>query len=295
MVRRRWPFAECFRPPAAFPSRLNFSGGSLRSLLAVVLVLLAFPILGQTTPQVTIAPPPASAAVATPPDPVADALAKRTIDAQGGAAWAKARYLSFTFVVERDGKAVASFPQQWDRVSGDYRVSGVDPKGVPFVVVLNTKTRTGRAWQKGVEVKDLPALMELLALGYRRYNNDTYWLLMPLMMLDPGVHRISQGERTDAAGHKWDIVRLSFDPSLEITYIVWAWINRETGLVEEWDMRAPAALVTDQPVEVFFHDFKRVAGVSISMRREVKGKNQTVRFDDLQILPQTPKGAFDVK
>ena len=58
---------------------------------------------------------------------------------------------------------------------------------------------------KGVEVTDLPALKELLALGYRRYNNDTYWLLMPLKMLEPGVHRSSQGERTDAAGHKWDV------------------------------------------------------------------------------------------
>jgi len=267
----------------------------LRSLPAVVLVLLAVPILGQTAPQVTIAPPPAVAPVETKADPAADALAKRTIEVQGGAAWAKARFLSFTFVVERNGQAVASFPQQWDRVSGDYRVSGADPKGVPFTVVLNTKTKTGRAWQKGAEVKDLPALKELLALGYRRYNNDTYWLLMPLMMLDAGVHRSSQGERTDAAGHKWDVVRLSFDPSLEITYIVWAWINRESGLVDEWDMRAPTALVTDQPVEVFFHDFKRVAGVSMAMRREVKGKNQTVRFDDLQILPETPKGAFDVK
>ncbi|MGA8809986.1 MAG: hypothetical protein WB973_19100 [Thermoanaerobaculia bacterium] len=260
----------------------------------MILILLALPVLGQTTPQVTIAPPPPSAPV-TPPDPAADALAKRTIEAQGGSAWDKARFLSFTFVVERNGQAVASFPEQWDRVTGDYRVSGVDPAGVPFTVVLNTKTKTGRAWQKGVEVKDLRALKELLALGDRRYNNDTYWLLMPLMMLNPGVHRSSQGERTDAAGHKWDIVRLSFDPSLEITYIVWAWINRETGLVDEWDMRAPTAAVTDQPVEVFFHDFKRVAGVSISMRREVKGKNQTVRFDDLQILAATPKDAFEVR
>jgi hypothetical protein len=267
----------------------------LRSLPAVVVaVLLAFPILAQTTPQVAIAPPPPSVPV-PPPDPAADALAKRTIEAQGGAAWDKARYLSFTFVVERDGKVAASFPQQWDRVTGDYRVSGVDPKGVPFTVVLNTKTRTGRAWQKGVEIKELPALTDLLALGYRRYNNDTYWLLMPLKMLEPGVHRTSGGERSDAAGHKWDVVRLTFDPSLEITYVVWAWINHESGLVDEWDMKAPAAQVTDQPVEVFFHDFQRVSGVLISMSREVKGKNQTVRFTDLQILPATPKGAFEVK
>ena len=105
------------RPPL-FRSRLNLPGGSLRSLLAVaVLVLLAFPILAQTPSQVTIAPPPPAAPVA-PPDPAADALAKRTIDAQGGAAWEKARFFSFTFVVERNGQAAASFPQQWDRVHG---------------------------------------------------------------------------------------------------------------------------------------------------------------------------------
>src|SRR5436305_411974 len=281
----RWPL---------FRSRLNRPGGSLRSLLAsVVLILLAFPILGQATAPITIAPPPVTPVA--PPDPAADALAKRTINAQGGAAWDKARFLSFTFVVERNGQAAASFPQQWDRVTGDYRVSGVDPKGVPFTVVLNTKTRTGRAWQKGAEVKDLLALKELLALGYRRYNNDIYWLLMPLKMLDAGVHRTSQGERSDAAGHKWDVLGLTFDPSLEITYIVWAWINRESGLVDEWDMKAPGAAATDPSIEVFFHDFRRVAGITISMRREVKGKNQTVRFDDLQILPEPSKGAFEMK
>jgi hypothetical protein len=278
----------------AFPQQMNLPGGSLRSLLTVVVFLLAaFPILGQTPPQLAVAPRPAAPAAL--PDPAADALARRTIQAQGAAAWEKARFFSFTFVVERNGEAAASFPQQWDRVSGDYRVSGADPKGVPFTVIFNLKTRTGRAWQKGVEVKDIPALKELLALGYRRYNNDIYWLLMPLKMLDPGVHRTSQGERTDAAGHKWDVVRLTFDPSLEINYDVWAWINRESGLVDEWDMKASGAAVTDPPVEVFFHDFRRVAGVLISMRREVKGKNQIVRFDDLKILPETPKGAFEVK
>ena len=266
----------------------------MRSLFAVVVVLLAFPLPAQTSPQVVIAPPSAAAPI-TPPDPAADALAKRAIQAQGGAAWEKARFLSFTFVVERNGQAAASFPQQWDRVTGDYRVSGVDPKGVPFTVVLNAKTKIGRAWQKGAEVKDLPALKDLLALGYRRYTNDIYWLLMPLKMLDPGVHRTSQGERSDAAGHKWDVLSLTFDPSLEINYNVWAWINRESGVVDEWDMKAPGAPATDPSIEVFFHDFRRVAGVSISMRREVKGKNQTVRFDDLQILPETPAGAFEVK
>jgi hypothetical protein len=276
---------------------MNLPGGSLRSFPAVLtVVLFAFPMFAQMPSQITIAPPPAApVAPVTPPDPAADALARRTIQAQGAAAWEKARYFSFTFIVERNGQAAASFPQQWDRVSGDYRVSGLDPKGIPFTVVFNLKTKTGRAWQKGVEVKEIAALKDLLALGYRRYTNDIYWLLMPLKMLDAGVHRTSQGERTDAAGHKWDVVKLTFDPSLEINYDVWAWINRESGLVDEWDMKAPGAAGTEPPVEVFFRDFHRIGGVLMSTRREVKGKNQIVRFDDLQILPETPKGAFEVK
>ncbi|HEV7425896.1 MAG TPA: hypothetical protein VGQ46_05975 [Thermoanaerobaculia bacterium] len=266
----------------------------MRSLLAVALIVFSFPLLAQAPAGVALTPLPKAAVL--PPDPAADALAKRAIQAQGGAAWEKARYFSFTFVVERNGQPAASFAQQWDRVTGDYRVSGVDPKGVPFSVLVNVKTKSGRAWQKGVEVTDLPAVQNLLALGYRRYINDTYWLLMPLKMLDAGVHRNLQGERTDAAAHKWDVIRLTFDPGLEITNdVCFAWVNRETGLVDEWDMRAPALLPTDPPVEVFFKDFRRVAGVLISMQREVKGKNQTVRFNDLQILPETPKGAFDVK
>ena len=95
----------------------------MRSLLVL---LLAFPLFAQAPSQLVIAPPPPAAPTmpsVAPPDPAADALAKRTIEAQGGAAWDKARFFSFTFVVERNGQAAASFPQQWDRVTGNYRVS----------------------------------------------------------------------------------------------------------------------------------------------------------------------------
>jgi hypothetical protein len=46
------------------------------------------------------------------------------------------------------------------------------------------------------------------------------------------------------------------------------------------------------PLEVFFRDFHRVNGLLIAARREIKGNNQTVRFDDVKILPEVPNGAF---
>lgn len=269
----------------------------MRSLLMISLSLITFAALAQAPAQVTIAPPPsAPLPPVTGPDPVADELARRSIDILGGPAWEKARYLSFTFNLERNGQTSASFPQQWDRTTGLYRVSGKDPKGVPFVVVENVNTKSGRAWQNGVEVRDPAALQELMTLGYRRFINDTYWLLMPLKMLEPGVRRNAMGERTDACGRKWDVVRVIFDQGQGVpadTY--WAWINRDSGIVEEWDMKLAGTPADQPPVEIFFHDFRRVGGVLISTRREVKGKNQTVRLDDLVILPEVPKGAFDVK
>ena len=117
-----------------------------------------------------------SSLVAQPPSP--DDLAKRAIDTQAGKAWEKARYFAFTFDVDRAGTRVASFPQRWDRYTGDYRVSGKDQQR-EFLVVMNTNTKQGKAWVNGSPALDKD-LQEMLALGYRRFINDTYWLLMPV-------------------------------------------------------------------------------------------------------------------
>jgi len=235
----------------------------------------------------------AVAALAQQPAPSADDLARRNFDAQAGPAWEKARYFEFTFNVDRAGTIAASFPQRWDRYTGDYRVSGRDQKGNDFVVVMNVNSKQGRAWINGEEVKDA-RLTDELSVGYKRFINDTYWLLMPLKMLDPGVHRSSEGERTDSCGHTWDVVKLSFDQGVGLTSgdQYWAWINRDTGIVDEWDMRLQSMKPEDPMLEVIFHDFHRVAGLLISTRRELRNKNQSIRLDDLKVSTDVPAGAF---
>jgi hypothetical protein len=222
----------------------------------------------------------------------ADATARRAIEVMAGPAWEKARYFEFTMAVDRGNERAAAFPQRWDRVTGEYRVSGRDQKGNDFVVVMNSKTRKGRAWLNGEEVKD-SRLDETLALGYRRFVNDTFWLLMPLTMLDPGAHRTAEGERTDSCGRTWDVVKLTYDNggfSPGDTY--WAWINRDSGLVEEWDMKLAGVPDEEPPLSVMFHDYARFEGVLISTRRELRNKNQTVRIEALRVAAEVPKGAF---
>lgn len=221
----------------------------------------------------------------TPPD--ADALAKKTFEVQTGGSWAKARYFAFTFDVDRAGSRVASFPQRWDRSTGEYSVSGKDPQGRELLVVMNTNTKKGKAWINGAPAID-KQLDDLLALGYFRFTNDVSWLLMPLKILDPGVHRSYDGVK-ESEGKKYDVVKLSFDGSADQ---VWAWISRDSGLVEQWHMKLQTAKPDDLPVAIVFRDFKKSGGLNISTRREVIGKVQTVRIDDLVVSSEVPKGAF---
>src|SRR5215213_3077252 len=177
--------------------------------------------------------------------PTADSVAQRAIDVLAGPAWNDARYLAFSFNVERDGQILASWKQKWDRFSGDYAVSGKNREGDEVRVVMNVNTKQGRAWKNGQPVAD-PA--ELLKFGYGRFINDTYWLLMGFKTFDPGVTRAYEGEKTNACGALHDVVRLSFqNVGLTPGDVYWMWVNRRTSLVDEWHMKLEGSKPEDEP------------------------------------------------
>lgn len=247
----------------------------MKSRFAIVLFLLA-------------------AAASAQEAPTADSVARRTFDLTAGPAWETARYFAFTFVLERDGKVAASFPQRFDRTTGNYRVSGLDPQGKKFEAVMNVNSKRGRAWVEGVEVAP-DKVAAVLALAYRRYQNDIFWLLMPFKMREQGVRRVYAGMKDDACGHSWDIIQPGFDATFGFSpsdsYSVW--VNRDSGMVDYWDMKLTGSPAEEPPVTVTFRDYRRVGGLLISTRREISSKKQTVRLEELQVLPEPPKGAFD--
>ena len=241
-------------------------------LILLSLVVFAAPLAAQQTQQ------------------TADGVARRAIDTLAGAEWDNARYFAFTFNVERDGQRLASFPQRYDRFTGDYRVSGKDKEGVPFDVVMNVNTKEGRAWKNGEPVADPK---DLLALGYRRFVNDVYWLMMPLKAFDPGVKREYAGEKSDACGNTFDLVHLSFENvGLTPGDNYWMWVNRNTGLVEQWHMKLQSMKPEDEPSIVDFRDYQRIGGILLSTRREIRGRNQVIRLDDVTVSKDVPAQAF---
>ena len=252
----------------------------MRKLVFIITILIASIAQAQKAPAQT-----------------ADEVARRALDVLGGGpAWDNAKYVAFTFKVERDGKVISSFRQAMDRNTGTYRVSGNAEDGVPFDAVVNMATKKGHATYSGRAVSPSDDKWDAVYnIAYRRFINDMNWLLMPLEVFDARAHRSLDGQRTDSCGRTWDILKLTWDPSagLGTGDVYWLWINHDTGVVEEWDTKSGAAGPDEAPVQLIFKDYRRVGGLLLSTRREVKGKNQVIRFDDLQVLPQAPKGAFD--
>lgn len=155
-------------------------------------------------------------------------IAEEVMDAMGGReSWNATRYIRFSFFGFRT--------HYWDKSTGRYRVSWTDRgSGESHVILMNLNTGEGRAFTDGTEITDAEARNRFLERARGAWINDTYWLLMPYKLQDPGVDLVYDGEEV-VDGVVYDKLHLSFNdvgntPGDEY----WAYINRETRLMDKW-------------------------------------------------------------
>lgn len=221
-----------------------------------------------------------SAPAAESRETAATAVATRTLDAMGGEkAFAAIRTLAFDFVVEREGKEASRWHHVWDRRDGRYRVEGKNREGKMFLALFNAqKPGEGRVWLDGtaLEGEDLKKALER---AYGRYINDTYWLLMPAKLGDPGVHLVSEGEDVKD-GKTYDVVRVSFDDNIGLTPkdTYWAYVSKDSGLMERWEMVLTGQEAKDRSAYTW-SDWQSVGGVRLAMTKSAVGEATVIRFD----------------
>lgn len=237
------------------------------------------PILAAATLVAAIVLPTAARA-----DEKADGVARELIATLGGeTAWEKARHFRFDFVVEREGKRAAEFRHAWDRYTGDYRVSGADKSGAPWVVYFNVNTREGTA-----SVNDRPVEGEekgkLLETAYGRFINDSYWLLAPWKVFDPGVVRTYEGEKPGPEGELCDVIRLSFaNVGLTPKDVYWLWITREGRRMVQWQYVLGGA--QEEPTTAPWKDWRKFAGVSLSLEKPIPSRSVRILFENVSVSP----------
>jgi len=246
----------------------------------------------RTLGVLVVATAPAALLAQNPPasDLKAVAIADQVMEALGGhAAWDQTRYLRFDFAVDREGKTVASRAHTWDKHTGRYRLEGKTQEGDPFVVLMNINTKDGSAWRKGAKLEGDEAA-KMLERGFGAWTNDTYWLLMPYKMRDPGVILAYDGEET-AGDDAWDKVVLTFDGvGLTPKDKYWVFVNRKNHMVDRSDYILKGG---EGPATSFqWKGWQRYGNVMLAPERLNTKDGTRIYFPVLQAPATVPDAAF---
>lgn len=242
--------------------------------------------------------PPALAADRRDPKAVevADAVA-RAIAPDG--AWQKIAGLRFTFTVVRDGKPDRAFDHLWDTRAGRDRVEGEGPDKKKCVVIFDVATKTGEGWvlesaagaARWVK-QEGEAAGKLLEFGYGRFINDTYWLLMPLKLKDPGVNLDYEG-RKDLAGAPHDVLKVTFNGvGLTPGDTYWVWVDPQTHLVDHWEFVLEGQTEKDRGA-FDWKDWTTFGPLRLSTSKPMAGGKLAIVFQGVAALDAVPPGAFD--
>src|SRR5438105_6747592 len=142
-------------------------------------------------------------------------VADSVVKASGGDVWPRVKTIDFTFNVGQGEKQLSSVQHHWD---------------------LQAQTDTVTWGGKTVTVNlRAPGSDADAKAAFQRWTNDSYWLLAPLKLRDPGVHLADKGDQ-QVEGKTYRVLEVSFE-SVGLTpkdkYNLY--IDLEAVLVARWD------------------------------------------------------------
>jgi hypothetical protein len=223
-------------------------------------------------------------------DPRAVKIADEVMTALGGAQnWGQARYLSFRFVVDDEGRELVSRKHDWDRWTGRYRLEDTDQAGHHSVVFFDVNSKEGTAYVDGTYLEG-DTLQKTITKAYARYINDTYWLLMPYKMKDPGVVLSYEGT-VDIDGYVHDVVHLSFDHvGLTPDDVYWAYIDQASRLMTKWEYILKGG--SGPRTEAWWKGWKQYGAIKLADVREFENTKRRILFRDITVSTQVDEGVF---
>lgn len=233
--------------------------------------------------------PPASPAFAES-DPAALALADRVVEALGGRdAWEATKYLAFDFVASRRDTVLSRRSLAWDKASGKIRLAMTDPKGRAWSVWTDLEHKDGVVLIDGAPA-DSAAKRQWLDRTYAIWVNDTYWLLMPFKLKDPGVTLKDGGVDSTGKAH---VIELSFD-KVGLTpgdrYRVH--VDDKTKLVTGWEMLLQGNR-DGRWKPARWTGWQTVGDVKLAAQRHIPDDQVVLTYENLMTARTVPARAFD--
>jgi|3_EtaG_2_1085321.scaffolds.fasta_scaffold48432_2 hypothetical protein len=134
-------------------------------------------------------------------DIIAVELAEKVIKAHGGRDnWESTHYISWNFLGVRD--------LIWDKYTGNVRI---DFPRENSTYLININQDTGRVKIGDRELTKNDSLAQYIERGKQIWVNDSYWLVFPFKLKDPGVILEYNGKDTTLTGEAADVISLTFE------------------------------------------------------------------------------------
>ncbi|WP_026896923.1 DUF6503 family protein [Daejeonella oryzae] len=201
--------------------------------------------------------------------------------AGGKKVWEQSRYIMFEFAPERDGKTVTSRTHLWDRYTGDYRFETKTSDNKSLLVLFNVQNQKGQSFIDGAAVPDSLNAVNLKK-AYASFVNDSYWLLVPVKLEDPGVNlELKDAEEVD--GKKYNVLHLDFDKvGLTPGDQYWLYIDPATGTINRWKFLLQGQ---KEPGIFTWTNYKDLGGgLKLATRKQNINQNSAINFPIATVL-----------
>lgn len=155
-------------------------------------------------------------------DAKAKTIAAKVMKKMGGQkGWDDTRYLAWTFNNQY---------QVWDKHQNRFRWEKDST-----IAIIDTQTKQGKVYVAGRELQNPEEKQKMLDRAYALFINNSYWLVMPFKLQDPGVTLKYVGEQQTMDGAKADVLQMTFEEvGLTPQNKYHVWVDKNSGLVTQW-------------------------------------------------------------
>jgi hypothetical protein len=204
-------------------------------------------------------------------------IADKVMQAIGGQKnWDETRFIIWDFFGARK--------LFWDKWTGNVRIESERDN---YIVLVNINDLTGKVKKNGKILTEPDSLKKYLEIGKSMWINDSYWLVMPFKLKDPGVTLKYLRQDTTSEGKMADIIELTFDSVGETPQNKYeVYVDRKTNLVTEWAYFVNANNEKSKFKNVW-KQYKKYGNILLSFDR---GKGYFL--NDIEVLEEMPLEVF---
>jgi hypothetical protein len=202
-------------------------------------------------------------------DPAAIELVDSIMVAMGGREnWDKTRFISWNFFGNRD--------LVWDKTLGRVRI---DSHKDTITYLVNLNTLEGRVRIKGQEITEVDSLKKMLAKAKSIWINDSYWLVMPFKLMDPGVRIKYMGEEKLSGGMQCNVLELTFDNVGDTPQNKYRlYVDMSDNLIKQWAYYSQANQDSSNFVRPW-DNYRKYGNILLSADRSDGGGPRSVKVD----------------